>query len=373
MSLPELNDERLLELARELRAGRPEAPAALRERVQALAEAEPELEAPAPVRRPRFAWLVWRRAAYVLVPVAGAVLLAIALPRLAPDGGGDDLEAGGAPAVAEESGADAGGGRSAPKDSADESSTAVPFSMEPATVERDGAAIPPSGNRLQDYRADMTIHVPDLAALSQRTTQAMRIARNAGGFVVTLDYSAPPGEEGLSRLVVRVPVSKVQQTILRYSELGTILSQQVSIQDLQASANRQDDRIASLQGTIRRLETQLRDTTLTAEARAALQVRLADARTQLRAANAQRETTERQGRLARIGLTLTTQEADELVEPPGENESRLRDALDVLVAGFVWALVVLIFAAPFLLLAAIVFFAARAGRRRSERRLLERS
>ena len=52
--------------------------------------------------------------------------------------------------------------------------------------------------------------------------------------------------EGTARLVVRVPIARVQTAILRFSELGTILDQHVSVRDVQPRLDRRFKRIAEL-------------------------------------------------------------------------------------------------------------------------------
>ena len=51
---------------------------------------------------------------------------------------------------------------------------------------------------------------------------------------------------GTARLVVRVPIGRVQTAILRFSELGTILDQHVSVRDVQPRLDRRFARIAEL-------------------------------------------------------------------------------------------------------------------------------
>ena len=64
--------------------------------------------------------------------------------------------------------------------------------------------------------------------------------RALGGYVRTVDYGEGRGE-GTARLVVRVPIGRVQTAILRFSELGTILDQHVSVRDVQPGLDRRFD------------------------------------------------------------------------------------------------------------------------------------
>jgi hypothetical protein len=161
----------------------------------------------------------------------------------------------------------------------------------------------------------------------------------------------------------------------RFAELGTVVGQDVAIQDLQGSFNRQTTLIESLRGTILELERELRRDDLNVEARIRLQNRLANARAQHEAAIASRNATERRGRLATVSLTLTTREGAELQPPtpPGRFEQTLRDAVGVLAAMMTWLLAALIVVGPFALLAAAGVALERRRRRRADERLLDQT
>lgn len=242
-----------------------------------------------------------------------------------------------------------------------------------ATGGRAPSAIPPSGRRLQDYRAELRVRVGSVGALSEQTTEAMRIARSLGGFVVNAQFAQPGDGDGDSRLVVRVPVDKVSQAVMRFSALGTVDGQQVAIQDLQGQYNRQTERIERLRETIAGFELELLRTDLSDDARIRLRERVAATRAQLKTALGGRQATERRGRLATVSLTLTTREGAELQPPapPGRFEDTLRDAVRVLATLLTWLLAALIVAGPFALLLVAAALLERRRRRRADERLLE--
>jgi hypothetical protein len=348
------------DLARELQAARPHASDELRERVLTLARSEPVQQ------RRRFRLMPF------LIPALGAATVvaavAVGVTSLRDTGAGEDSAVVGAPYSAEDEAAEEGAAESG-REAAP--STLQDLRAGPAPAE----TLPPSGNRLQEYRADLRVRVADLDALSETTAQAMRITRSLGGYVVSAQLTTPVGEDGDSALVVRVPITKVQDAIMRFSDLGVLVAQDVSLQDLQAQANRQDDQIAALRRTIATLERELADPDLTAEERAELQRRLANARATLKQRQAARETTERRGRLARVALTLTTRDERQALppSPPGDFEQTLRDALGALEQLVAWTLAALIVASPFLALTALVVAIEARRRRRSEERLLQRA
>jgi hypothetical protein len=354
------------DLARELRAARPRASEELRERVLTIARSEP-------ARLPRRFFPSVRLAA-VLVPATAVSALAIVLASgvlsLPSGGDGEEAAVGGAPTTATY--------ESAVPEAADQAESA-PATGNLGTVTRAATpptqTLPPSGQRLQEYRADLRVRVADLEELSRATSEAMRTARSLGGYVVSAQLTTPVGEDGDSVLVVRVPIGRVQDAIARFSQLGTLVAQDISLQDLQVQANRQDDQIAALRRTIATLESELRDPNLTAEQRAELERRLGNARRTLTQRRNAREVTEQRGRLARVALTLTTRaEGQELPPPPpGEFEQTLRDALGALEQLVAWILAALIVTSPFLALTALLVALETRRRRRADERLLQRA
>ncbi len=313
MSSRDVIDQQFDELVRELRSAQPEAPPALRERVREIA-ARP----PVPERRPRLTWLLAPAAA---AAVAGAVAIGIVSSagepsqQLATPEAGRTLKQGDA-----------------------------------ANVGASDAPVAP-GTRAQLYSADITLRIRDL---SGETQEALRITRGLGGYLRVVDYGEGTGR-GTADLVLRVPIGRVQQAIVRFSQLGTILDQQVRVRDVQPQLDRRFKRIAELQRTI---------PTLAGAALAAAQAELEA----LRTAQARER---RQASFATVSLHLTTKDADAAVpEPPGRIERALERAADVLAAEVVAVIYALVVAAPFILLGIALFGWARMLRRRADRRLL---
>jgi hypothetical protein len=354
-----LLDERFDELGAQIRESRPRASAELRLRMRDITRMEP-----AP-RRPRLAWRPRLVPALVALALLGAVFGGVVLSggeraqRESVDGGAAE---GSAAATAP---AEAGAERAMPVPEA------APELAE--SLQADDAAVPPpSGTRLQDYDAELTVRVRDVDELSDATAQAMATARRLGGFVVSARYERPTGDEGDSFLVVRVPVTKVQQALAAYADLGTIVAQNVRIQDVQPSFNRLFERIADNERRIRELGRDLARPGLSEDERLVLRARLDAARAELRALNDQRASTLREARLARISLTLTTRGEGGRAAPPGDAERTLRDALGAVKTVAVWMLAALIVAAPFVAVGVLAALAVRRLRRRSAERLLER-
>lgn len=336
-------------LLTEIRAVKPAAPPALRQRVRALAAEEP-------AREPFLARLDWRRLV-LLVPATVAVALVagtvIGLTRDDPVGGrADQAVSGGAdPATTVESAAsERGRVRGAPGAS-------------------DSAAVPPAPGTLQRYDAELSLRVDDVEELSHATQRAMRIARSLGGDVAAVSYDAAPEGTGSAQLTLRVPVARVTDAVAQLSALGTILAQRYGIQDLQPTVADLSGQISETERRIARLVRQLRSTSLVDEERAELRLQLDEARRNLAELRKLLAGTRAEGALATIDLSLTTED----VQASPEGESRLNDVKDVLAWEAIAALYVAVVLGPLVLLGLLVRLGWRAFRRREEARLLEQS
>ncbi|HUP31684.1 MAG TPA: DUF4349 domain-containing protein [Gaiellaceae bacterium] len=332
-------------LLHEIRETKPAAPPALRERVRAIAAREP-------VREPFLARFEWRRLVLVAPATLAVALVAgtvIGLTR-------DDVGAGeGGQAVS------SGPVTELQADDARESAPSSSGEAMPETV------VPPVGGRLQQYQAELRLRVDDVEALSNATRRSMQIARSLGGFVASVQYEAPDTGVGGAQLVLRVPTARVETAVLQLSALGTILGQRVGIQDLQAAADDLGDQIAAAEREVASLLRQLRAPNLTEDARAQLQIRLADARRQVEDLRSALRSTRTEGSLATIQLSLTTEEI-----PVGAGgDSRLDEIKNVLAWEAIALLYVLVVAGPLVLLGVLVWLAFRLRRRREEARLLE--
>jgi hypothetical protein len=345
-------DERYDEIVRGLHA-LPAAPAELRGRVA-------ELAAAADVRRPR------RRGLALAVAVGLLAVAAVA---------GTLLSAGGPGPRKVVHGEAAGGGRRAltTAQGAVPQSKQAPNVPDVRTASQGRLALPINPGRLTDVHASMRLRVHGLDGLSKATSKAMRITRRLGGFVQSVDYGNASRGSGDAYLTVRVPVAHVQQAVVRFSGLGTIVAQHVSIRDLQDTSNAQRLKILQLQRTEALLKERLKGS-LSPEERVRLESRLDSVRGLLRVKTQQHAGTVRQGRLSTFELELTTRKGAAVAPGhPGRIERAARHAFEFLskaIAGALYALIVL---SPLLALAAAVLWASRFRRRRVEQRLLARA
>jgi uncharacterized protein DUF4349 len=344
------------EVVRALRALPTAAPEHVREHVRELGE---------PVQRTRFwyRWsgIPWRRSLLVLAPacVLGLVTAAVVHGVL---NSGPKREA-----VATVHGAAAqSGARSQLAPSEDQQTFGA------ATTPTFAPPLPvPSPGRYQDYEAWMAVRVKDLDALTERTNEAMRVVRSYGGYVASVEQSTSAGRPGQADLVLRVPVARVEDALVRLAGLGTVIDRHLSIRDLEQVVQQQRARILRLKLFISRASERLKGL-LPADVRLRLELQLEAARSDLSRATSSNKATLREASLSRVSLTLTTQKAVGATKKGGAGriERAARDAAEFLAVAGAVLLFLLIVLSPLIVLAGAGIWGTRAYRRREERRLL---
>jgi hypothetical protein len=346
------------ELVARLRDVPADAPDSLRARVRALGEPE----AP-PTLRDRLAIFPWRRGLLLAAPVCLAALLSVAAVR--------GLLSSGSPRQAALTSEVAAGARTTPEKAPP---VFAPVPAWDATTTRQGALSSGVGGsgRPTHVDASMRIRVPDLDALTDRTREAMQIARSLGGYVASVQQSTSAGKPGQADLLLKVPVGHVDTALMRLSALGTVLDQNLSVVDLKQTLDQQRRRIRSLKLQIARIQQALRDPSLTADVRLRLQFQLEAARQNLTRLTGSNKETLRQAALSDLSLALTTRHAAGAAtgDHQGRAERAIRSAAGFLAAAGAVALFLLIAVSPLLLIAAAWLYGSRAYRRREERRLL---
>jgi hypothetical protein len=346
------------ELIRELQASRPTAPVALRSQVRALSTHEP---ARAPWSRFR---LPIRRVALIAIPAAAALAFASA-------GVLGFARSGGTPQTVREPipektspGNVPGAGSSGSGGAGSLTVTGQP----PALPGLTDSAIGPTDGRAQRVSATLTVEVHDSNAVSRAAQDALDLTRRLGGHVVSA--SVATGEEGSASLTVRVPVAKVQEAIVGLSSLGRIVSQQVTVDDLQENLDQLHRREASVRNQIALIVARLETESLDAETRAMLENRLKTLRGELRTVRGGIASTNAEARMSTIQLTVVTPGALGAVAPNSRINRTIDQALNVLAWEAVVALGLLIVLAPFALVVCAAWLGRRLYRRREEERLL---
>ena len=346
-------EERRAALLDGLRAAQLRAPEALRARVLATA--------PAPAARVSRLRRPTRRLALVVVPVAASLAVGAALGHGLVGSGGGKTATDHPPAVRNAlapttTWRSAGGGAAAaPSSGALEAVPAAPVG---------------STSRLQHTAASLQVRVADTDALSAATKAATRIATSLGGYAQSVVYRTPQSGGGTADLVLRIPAASVQTALVRLSALGTLVSQQVSVQDLQHAFEVESAQIAQLRRSIAALEQALRDPSLPDAQRVLLRIRLAEQQRALAQRLHARKGTVAAGTTARVSLVLSTAKSAVAPHHRGRVGRMVHSAVGFLALEATVALYVLIVAAPFLLLGGLAWGLNRARRRREERRLL---
>jgi hypothetical protein len=207
----------------------------------------------------------------------------------------------------------------------------------------------------------LQLRVRNTQAVSDATKEAVSIARSLGGYPASLNVDAA-GRTGYAHIVLRLPKEHVRQAVSRLSALGTIVGENVSIQDLQVQVDttarkikRLEQRLAYWQSQPQTEEAQKQVASFTA---AIAKLKRGQAAT-IRAAS-----------LAKLSLELTARPAPAPVHQGHGPLHGLGVAFRWLGIGAVYALAL---AAPVLILVALFWLGARAVRRHRESELLSRS
>ena len=347
-------------LLSELRAATLRAPETLRERVLAPSPARRRLAMPRPSRR----------LGLVVVPVALGLAVAAALVHGFAGSGAKPVQHGAAAQTVQSLrsvkaqppvfGVAVGSGGGA--------DTAVPS---PASSLQALAPSVGSSGRLQHTEASLQVRVPDVSRLSAATNAATRIVTSLGGYAQSVVYRTPQSGGGASYIELRVPAQNVRTALAKLGALGSLVSQQVSVQDLQHDLAVESAQVAQLRRTVAALQKALHDPALPEAQRVLLQIKLAETKRALAQRLHARTGTVAAGTTSRISLVLTTEKS---IAPVAHHRGRLGRMLHSAV-GFLGlegtiALYALIVAGPLVLAAALVWGLARLRRRREEQRLL---
>ena len=377
-ALPEGEREaRLQGLARELRVEAPPVPPTLLERVREIGEQPPH--------RRRINLLPRRQ----VLALAALVLCLAAFAGLLSQveaGGNDDESADDAPAAADV--ADSGGVEEnleaptvtippSPAPLADEEEQAygadaakAPHVFSRAALADGQARFPAS--RATDVKLWMEVRLADAEELSDAATESMTITRELGGWVAGSEIDTE-GNEGRAELALRVPVSRVEDAIVRLGELGTVTGQQVETVDLQAAIDRRDARIDRVERAIRALELRLETEDLTPAQEIEIKLDLADRRNELADLRRANRGDRREAATSELTLALHTREAPAAKEDDeGGVAGAADDALRFLAVAGAIALFLVIVLSPVVLIAVLIWLALRSRTRRIETRILER-
>jgi Domain of unknown function (DUF4349) len=373
-ALPEGEREaRLQGLVRELRAEAPPVPPTLLERVREIGQEPP------PRRRVTFLPRRQVLALAALVICLGA--FAGLLSQVDAGGDDDDSADGAAGEVAVEAADDGGQIEEGEEPAAATTPQPVPPSPAPladgeafSRTKAQGASQVPelSSSRATDVKLWMEIRLADAEELSDAANDSMTLTRELGGWVAASAIDTQ-GREGRAELALRVPVTRVEDAIVRLGQLGTVTGQEVETVDLQAAIDRREVRIENLERAIRAIELRLETDDLTPAQEINLRLDLADRQNQLGELRRENRSDRREAATSELTLVLHTREAPAAPEDDEEGAAGAADdALRFLGDAGAIALFLVIVLSPVVLLAVLLWIALRSRTRRIETRILER-
>jgi hypothetical protein len=225
-----------------------------------------------------------------------------------------------------------------------------------------GAAVAAPTGRLQHTDASLELRVDSNDTLASATTRATRIAASLGGYAQSVHYAS----SGSSILDLRIPSENVQTAITRLTALGTLVSQRISITDLQQRLQTQSDQIAQLRRTVAALQSALKNPSLPEAQRVILQIRLAESKRALSERLHARKGTISAGTMAHVAVQIGTKKSIVPVHHRGRLGRIVHSAVGFLALEAIIVLFALIVASPIALVAGLVWW----WRRRSVDRLL---
>jgi Domain of unknown function (DUF4349) len=229
-----------------------------------------------------------------------------------------------------------------------------------------GALPAATATRLQQYDATLSVRVKDP---SSAATQATRVATSLGGYAQSVTYSSASRS---ASVVLRVPVANVKTALARLESLGTVVSQNLSVNDLQHDLQTETAEIAELRRTIATLEAALRNPSLQQGQRVLLQIRLANAKRSLSERRHAQSGTIAAGTNARISLDLETKAA---AVPVPQHRGRLgrmtHSAVGFLGLEGTAVLYGLIVLSPLAVMVALLWSLREVRRRRDQRLVME--
>jgi len=217
--------------------------------------------------------------------------------------------------------------------------------------------------RLQHTDASIQLSVKKTDDLAQATTRATRVATSLGGYAKSVNYRS----QGTSVLDLRIPTQNVKAALTRLADLGTLVSQELSVTDLEQQLKNESAQIAQLHRRVAALRTAINDPSLPAAQKVLLRIRLAESKRALSQRLHAQKGTISAGTTSTVSLVIATKKGIAQVPPPRGRIGRMvHSAVGFLALEGIILLYALIVISPLAIVAALLWF----WRRRSVDRLL---
>lgn len=235
--------------------------------------------------------------------------------------------------------------------------------LAPADTFKSFAPATGSSTRLQHTDASIQLSVKNTDDLGQATTRATRIATSLGGYAKSVNYRS----QGTSVLDLRIPTQNVKTALTRLAGLGTLVSQELSVTDLEQQLKTQIAQIAQLHRRIAALWTAINDPSIPAGQKVLLRIRLAESKRALSQRVHAQKGTISAGTTSTVSLVIATKKGIAPVpQPRGRIGRMVHSAVGFLALEGIILLYALIVISPLAIVAALLWF----WRRRSVDRLL---
>src|SRR5579864_970379 len=232
-----------------------------------------------------------------------------------------------------------------------------------ASTRKSLAPVVGAPTRLQHTAASIQLSVKDDDALAQATTRATRIATSLGGYAKSVDYRS----QGTSVIDLRVPTQNVKTALARLAGLGTVVSQQLSVTDLQQQLETESAQIGQLRRRIVALRLAIHDPALDDAQKVLLRIKLAESQRALSQRLHAQKGTVAAGTTSSISLVIGTKKAAAAVpHHRGRLGRMVHSAVGFLALEAIIVLYALIVISPLAIVAVLLWF----WRRRSVDRLL---
>ena len=199
--------------------------------------------------------------------------------------------------------------------------------------------------------------------LGQATTRATRIATSLGGYAKSVDYRS----QGTSVLDLRIPTQNVKIALTQLAGLGTLVSQELSVTDLEQQLKNEFAQIAQLRRRVAALRTAINNPSLADAQKVLLRIRLAESQRALSQRLHAQTGTISAGTTSSVSLVIATKQAIvPVAHPRGRLGRMVHSAVGFLALEGIILLYALIVISPLAIVAALLWF----WRRRSVDRLL---
>jgi hypothetical protein len=183
--------------------------------------------------------------------------------------------------------------------------TVAPRSSATPAIQSDSLnGVPVNPTRVQEITSDFTIKVTNPQEGSKALIKAMEMAREMGGYVVS-SQAQTKGDHFSSTILIRVPVARQSEAMIRVSKLGQVIAQSITLADRTQISGNQSVEIKTLKVKIFQLEQQIASLKIGSKAWRELHQEQQSLMQQLAADESTQQNTKETTLYAALSITLT--------------------------------------------------------------------